>query len=437
MRRGSSRACRGSGRGEPIRPRPMPRRSAGADSYTARMPDRQALLDAMTARLAPLDRAANQAWWDASTDVSEAHEAQRIATDLALRAALADAEVFAAARQGARRRRRPRSTRQLTVLRNGMLPQQVPADIREQIVRLEASIDAHVQRPPARSSTARPSTTTRSPSSCAAPTTATPAGGRGRRRRPSAPRWPTGSASSRTSATPRPARSGTATTSRSASPRPSSTRTTCSRTLDAVDDATRDRFAAWKAAADAARADALRRRRRRAPAVALRRPVLPVGARRDRPRPRPVVRRRRPGGADPRHVRGHRARRRRRCSPAATCSPRPGKSQHAFCIDVDRGDDVRVLCNNVPGEYWTETMLHEFGHAVYDLHVDRRPAVARPHDAPAHDRGRRDALRPADARPRVAHRRRRRRARRGRGRGARRWRGAASPRCSCSRAGCW
>jgi peptidyl-dipeptidase A len=37
---------------------------------------------------------------------------------------------------------------------------------------------------------------------------------------------------------------------------------------------------------------------------------------------------------------------------------------------VDRGDDVRVLCNNVPGEYWTETMLHEFGHAVYDLHVD-------------------------------------------------------------------
>ena len=29
-----------------------------------------------------------------------------------------------------------------------------------------------------------------------------------------------------------------------------------------------------------------------------------------------------------------------------------------------------MLCNNVTGEYWTETMLHEFGHAVYDRYVD-------------------------------------------------------------------
>jgi peptidyl-dipeptidase A len=49
--------------------------------------------------------------------------------------------------------------------------------------------------------------------------------------------------------------------------------------------------------------------------------------------------------------------------------PRDGKSQHAFCIDVDRRGDVRVLCNNVPNEYWAETMLHEFGHALYDVHV--------------------------------------------------------------------
>jgi peptidyl-dipeptidase A len=45
--------------------------------------------------------------------------------------------------------------------------------------------------------------------------------------------------------------------------------------------------------------------------------------------------------------------------------PRPGKVQHAFCIDVDRKGDVRVLCNNVPTPRWAETMLHEFGHAVY------------------------------------------------------------------------
>ena len=50
---------------------------------------------------------------------------------------------------------------------------------------------------------------------------------------------------------------------------------------------------------------------------------------------------------------------------------RVGKSQHAFCIDIDREGDVRVLCNLEPGERWMDTMLHEFGHAVYDRESDR------------------------------------------------------------------
>jgi peptidyl-dipeptidase A len=45
--------------------------------------------------------------------------------------------------------------------------------------------------------------------------------------------------------------------------------------------------------------------------------------------------------------------------------PRDRKVQHAFCIDVDRSGDVRVLSNNVAGARWAETMLHEFGHAAY------------------------------------------------------------------------
>jgi peptidyl-dipeptidase A len=49
---------------------------------------------------------------------------------------------------------------------------------------------------------------------------------------------------------------------------------------------------------------------------------------------------------------------------------REGKSQHAFCINVDREGDVRVLCNIEPTERWTETMLHEFGHAAYDRELD-------------------------------------------------------------------
>ncbi len=44
---------------------------------------------------------------------------------------------------------------------------------------------------------------------------------------------------------------------------------------------------------------------------------------------------------------------------------KPGKSPHAFCTDIDREGDVRVLANIVPNEYWMGTMLHELGHAVY------------------------------------------------------------------------
>jgi peptidyl-dipeptidase A len=44
---------------------------------------------------------------------------------------------------------------------------------------------------------------------------------------------------------------------------------------------------------------------------------------------------------------------------------RPGKSPHAFCIDIDREGDVRVLANIVPNEQWMGTMLHELGHSVY------------------------------------------------------------------------
>jgi peptidyl-dipeptidase A len=62
--------------------------------------------------------------------------------------------------------------------------------------------------------------------------------------------------------------------------------------------------------------------------------------------------------------------------------PRDRKSQHAFCIQIDRSQsDVRILANIVPGERWVETMLHESGHAAYDVSIApdlpyllRRPA---------------------------------------------------------------
>ena len=44
---------------------------------------------------------------------------------------------------------------------------------------------------------------------------------------------------------------------------------------------------------------------------------------------------------------------------------KPKKSPHAFCTDIDREGDVRVLANITQTEYWMATMLHELGHAVY------------------------------------------------------------------------
>jgi len=44
---------------------------------------------------------------------------------------------------------------------------------------------------------------------------------------------------------------------------------------------------------------------------------------------------------------------------------REGKNPHAFCEDMDRQGDVRILCNIKNDEYWMEVTLHELGHGVY------------------------------------------------------------------------
>ncbi len=62
---------------------------------------------------------------------------------------------------------------------------------------------------------------------------------------------------------------------------------------------------------------------------------------------------------------------------------REGKNPHAFCTDIDKEGDVRILCNIKNNESWMETTLHELGHAVYDKYHDpdvpyllRQPAHA-------------------------------------------------------------
>lgn len=47
-----------------------------------------------------------------------------------------------------------------------------------------------------------------------------------------------------------------------------------------------------------------------------------------------------------------------------------GKNQHAFCTDIDRNGDVRVLMNIRNDSYWMNTSLHELGHGVYSKYND-------------------------------------------------------------------
>jgi peptidyl-dipeptidase A len=48
-----------------------------------------------------------------------------------------------------------------------------------------------------------------------------------------------------------------------------------------------------------------------------------------------------------------------------------GKNPHAFCSDIDRKGDVRALLNLKPNQSWLGTTLHELGHGVYSYYLDR------------------------------------------------------------------
>jgi len=47
-----------------------------------------------------------------------------------------------------------------------------------------------------------------------------------------------------------------------------------------------------------------------------------------------------------------------------------GKYQHAYCTDIDRSKDVRIVCNIKPNAQWMNTQMHELGHGVYDYYLD-------------------------------------------------------------------
>ncbi|HXG76528.1 MAG TPA: M2 family metallopeptidase, partial [Gaiellaceae bacterium] len=109
------------------------------------MDDARALADHAEERLRPLSRERNLAWWDANVQATAEHERRRAASELAYSNALADAELFASV-QAAAADGDAHTRRRLQLLRNRMLPHQVPARLRERIVELEAAVEARFSR---------------------------------------------------------------------------------------------------------------------------------------------------------------------------------------------------------------------------------------------------------------------------------------------------
>jgi peptidyl-dipeptidase A len=101
---------------------------------------------ALEDRLRPLARARNLAGWEASIEATDENERRRAEADLAFSNALADPEAFAAVQAARGADGDPLLRRRLDLLHDLMLPRQVPAVLRERIVKLEASVAARYSR---------------------------------------------------------------------------------------------------------------------------------------------------------------------------------------------------------------------------------------------------------------------------------------------------
>ncbi|GIU95938.1 MAG: hypothetical protein KatS3mg012_2395 [Gaiellaceae bacterium] len=328
------------------------------------MDDAARLADAVEERLQPLEVARSLAWWELNVEASEANERRRVAADLAYARAAADRETFAAILRGHETAGDPRARRRLGVLRDGLLPYQVPEALQERIVELEAEIEGRFSRHRAavRGQQADDNEIKRILRRSDDP---------GERREAWEASKTVGAAVADDVRELARLRNDAA---RSLGYRDwyalslatdELDERRLAETLAAADRATAEPFARWKRSLDerlAARfhcsehdlrpwhyADPFFQEVPPAAGVDLdalfgetevvslaERTLAGLGFDVE-----PILRR-------------------------SDLYPRSGKSQHAFCIDVDRAGDVRILANVVPTHGWAETMLHELGHGIYD-----------------------------------------------------------------------
>jgi peptidyl-dipeptidase A len=334
------------------------------------VPDPAAVVSEIEAGLRPLTVAAYRAWWDANVEATDETERVRVVTELARSDYLADPEAFAAvvaARDAAAADGLVR--RQLALLHDAMLPNQVPDDLRRHIVELEAAVESRYaqHRGVVGGEQVDDNTILR---------ILRTSDDQGDRREA----WEASKTVGAVVA---------ADVRELARLRNEAARTLGHRdwfalslatseldeerlfaTLAEVDAVTADAFAGWKATLDLELAgrfdcgvDELRPWHYDDPffqELPVRGGVDldPVLAGRD---PVELARRTYAGiGLDVEAILGR-----------SDLYPRDAKCQHAFCIDMDREGDVRVLANVEGNAYWADAMLHELGHGSYDAGIDR------------------------------------------------------------------
>lgn len=327
-----------------------------------------ALAETAEQTLRPLTHGRNVAWWDANVDASESNERRRAETELAYSDALADRELFGAIEAARANGANGLVRRRLDLFHDLMLPHQVPTTLRKQVVELQASVEGSFSRH-------RGVVRGEEVDDIAIKRILRESDDVAERREAWEASKTVGAAVADD-------------VRELARLRNEAARSLGHRdwfalsiavseldeaklfdTLSACDRATAEPFARWKAALDE------RLAARFGCAVAELRPwhyadpffqeTPPEGAVDLDPlfRDRDIVElgRRTFGGVGI-DVGDTLAR--------SDLFPRAGKCQHAFCIDVDRKGDIRVLMNATDSHDSMDTLLHELGHAAYDLGFD-------------------------------------------------------------------
>ena len=333
------------------------------------MSEPEAVVERAVERLRPLYKAASLSWWDANVSATEENEQRRVAAELALSDALADADLFGDIATARANGAEPLVRRQLDLLHASLVPQQVPESLRHRIVELEASVesrfaqhrgevsgrpvdDNEIKRILRESDDVAERREAWEASKTVGAAVADDVRELARLRNEAARSL------------------GYRDWFALAVDTSEMDETRLFETLDECDRLTADAFAGWKAATDARLAEQF------GCAVGELRPwhyedpffqevpaaggvdLTDVFAGKD------VVALARATydglGVDTNAI-----------LDRSDLFPRDGKCQHAFCIDVDREGDVRVLANVANDRYWADTMLHELGHGAYDIGFDQ------------------------------------------------------------------